>query len=128
MTAPQFIKSPSGEEMVVLSRADYDALVAIAEDAAEDAADARLAAARLAELQSSGTLSVAESTAILVRNGFLRAARKRRGMTQAEVAEAIGIAQGFLSAIEAGTRKGSPQTMAKLAEVLGLPPEQLASG
>lgn len=128
MTAPQFIKSPSGEDMVVLSRADYDALMSIAEDAAEDAADARLAVERFAEFQKSGALSVAESTDLLDRNGFLRAARKRRGMTQAEVAAAVGIAQGFLSAIEAGTRRGSPETMRKLAEVLGLPPEQFASG
>ena len=28
LTAPQIIKSPSGDELVVLSRADYDAMVA----------------------------------------------------------------------------------------------------
>ena len=39
MASIQIIKTPAGEEMVLLSRADYEALVTLAEEAMEDAAD-----------------------------------------------------------------------------------------
>ncbi len=108
MTAPQIIKSPSGDELVVLSRADYDAMVAALAEAAEDAADAQLAAKVIAEIGDTPPLSPAESGAILLRNGFLRSVRKARGLTQQELAKAAGITQGALSDIESGRRNASP--------------------
>jgi hypothetical protein len=50
MTAPQFIRTPQGEELVVLPRADYDALVARAESYDEDADDVAIYDARMADL------------------------------------------------------------------------------
>lgn len=122
MTAPQIIKTPTGDELVVLTRAEYDALVAIAEDAAEDAADAALATERMAEIAAgAGVMTAEESGALLIRDGYLRAARKTRNLTQAQLAQAAGVAQGYLSDIEAGRRRGSPDTLGKIATALGLP-------
>ena len=39
MDEPQFIKTPNGDDLVVLTKADYEELIRIAEEAAEDAAD-----------------------------------------------------------------------------------------
>lgn len=125
MTAPQFITSPSGDELVVLARTDYDAMLAALAEAAEDDADARTAAEVLAEIAGTPPLPPAASGAILVRDGFLRAVRKARGMTQQDVALKIGLSQGGLSDIESGRRKGSRANLRKLADVLGIPPTQL---
>jgi DNA-binding XRE family transcriptional regulator len=128
MSNPQIIRTPAGEELVVLPRAEYDAMVAALEDAAEDEADARIGAERLAEIAAgAGMMTPDESGNVLVRMGYLRAARNARGLTQAQVAETVGIAQGFLSDIEAGRRNGSPETMKRLAEALGLPAEQFVA-
>ena len=39
MSAPQIIRTPNGEELVVLPRAEYEALLARADHEAEDADD-----------------------------------------------------------------------------------------
>jgi hypothetical protein len=39
---PQTIRAPSGEELIVLTRADFDALVAAVADQFEDADDAAI--------------------------------------------------------------------------------------
>ena len=44
--------------------------------------------------------------------------RKRAGLTQAALAQRAGIAQGFLSEIEAGRKHGDVQTLRKIADVL----------
>jgi hypothetical protein len=49
MTEPQIIRTPSGEELVVLTRADYDALLAAAE-MHEDLGDVAIYDARKADL------------------------------------------------------------------------------
>ncbi len=43
--------TPGGEEMVILPRAEYDALADLAADAEEDAADAAIYAERMAALK-----------------------------------------------------------------------------
>jgi hypothetical protein len=50
MTGAQIIVTPNGEELVVLSRAEYDALVAAAAAAEEEAADIAMYDARKADL------------------------------------------------------------------------------
>jgi hypothetical protein len=49
MSGPQIIRAPTGEELVVLPRAEYEALVARA-DHAEDANDVAIYDARKAEM------------------------------------------------------------------------------
>lgn len=53
---PQFIKTPNGEDMVLLSRAEFDALMAAAAEAAEDAADAATYDEAMASLSPSERL------------------------------------------------------------------------
>jgi transcriptional regulator with XRE-family HTH domain len=123
MKEPQIIRTSSGEELVVLTRAEYDALIAQIEDAAEDAADAALAETRFAEIEASGDVALSPAaTAAAI--GYVRHVRRLRGMTQVQLAEHVGITQGALSDIESGRRNGSPAVMLKLAEALGLPAEQ----
>ncbi|HEY8008669.1 MAG TPA: hypothetical protein VIE66_18190 [Methylocella sp.] len=55
MAKPQIIKTPSGEELVVLSRAEFDALAAA--EAGEDANDAAIYDERMADL-AAGRASV----------------------------------------------------------------------
>ena len=47
-------------------------------------------------------------------------ARKLAGMTQAELSERTGIAQGAISKIESGKANPSVKTLARLAEGLGM--------
>jgi DNA-binding XRE family transcriptional regulator len=123
MTKPQTITTPSGEELVVLSRGDYDALVRAAEEAREDAADAAVFDARMAELQAGRDARLpAEVSASMLRGlTLIKALRKWRGLKQREVAQRSGIAQGFLSDIESGRRVGSRETLEKIAQALEAP-------
>lgn len=55
----------------------------------------------------------------------VRKRRVERDMTQVELAEAIGVAQSYVSALEAGKLSPRVATMAKLAEALDMLPSQL---
>jgi len=57
--------------------------------------------------------------------GAARAARHRLELTQAEVAERVGIATEFYSRIERGGTLPSVPTLVKLAEVLAVPTDVL---
>jgi PHD/YefM family antitoxin component YafN of YafNO toxin-antitoxin module len=50
MSGPQIIRTPGGEELVVLPRAEYEALLERADREAEDAEDVAIYDARKAEL------------------------------------------------------------------------------
>lgn len=56
---------------------------------------------------------------------YLRAWREYLGLTQVEVAERAGITQGALSQMESGESKLRKITRVKLAEAMGINPEQL---
>jgi DNA-binding XRE family transcriptional regulator len=51
--------------------------------------------------------------------------RKYRGMTQARLANEIGIDRGYLAQIERSGRAGTPETLAKIARALGCLVEDL---
>jgi DNA-binding XRE family transcriptional regulator len=123
LNAPQFIKTPSGEELVVLSRADYDALTALAAEAEEDAADIAAYDAAIAAL-SAGTdaaLPAPVSDAIHKGANRLRTIRQFARFTQAEVAERADISQSYLSALEAGARALNDDVAHRLARALDVP-------
>lgn len=121
MNAPQIIKTPNGEEMVVLPRAEYEALVQAADKAAEDAADIAIYDARKAELHGTEPFPAELSMAILRGESRLKALRKWRGFTQSELAEKADVTQGFLSDLEARRRTASAETAARLAQALAVP-------
>ena len=125
MTEIQVIRSPKGEEMVVLPRADYESLVAAAAEMDEDAADIAMYDARKEELKAStnGILPTEVSALMLGGNGRLKAIRLWRSMTQSELAATVGIGQGYLSDLEARKKTGAPETLAALAVALSVPIE-----
>ena len=127
MGAPQIIRSPSGEELVVLPRAEYEALLERADHEAEDADDVAIYDARKAELAAGGVVLPPEvSAAILQGDSRLKAIRNWRGETQLHLNFKTGIAQGYLSDLENGRRTGTPETIAKLAQALNVPAEWLS--
>lgn len=119
----QIIRTPSGEEMVVLPRSEYEALLKAAEAADEDADDVAIYDARKADLVSgrNGTLPAAVSQLMLKGHSRLKAIRLWRGMTQLELARRAGVGQGYLSDIEIGRRIGSAEVLRSLAERLDVP-------
>lgn len=126
MGDPQFIRTPSGEELVVLTRADYDALLEALAEAEEDAADLAVYDACKAELGAADDVLPSAVNAALLRGArLLEALRDWRGMTQTRLAEATGLAQGYLSDLERGRRQGSPETLAKIAAALEVPAKWL---
>ena len=127
MTEPQIIRSPSGEELVVLPRAEYEALLELADREAEDAADAAIYDARKASLAAGEAVLPPEvSAAILRGESRLRAIRNWRDVTQLHLAFQTGVGQGYLSDLESGRRTGTPETLAKLAQALDVPVEWLS--
>lgn len=121
MNAPQIIKTPTGEEMVVVLKADYDALLRQLEELEEEADDRAIYDIRKAELGSNSPLPASVSSAMLRGDSLLKAVREWRGMSQSSLAKSAGIGQGFLSDMESGKRAGSKKTLAQIAEALDLP-------
>lgn len=119
----QMLKTPSGDELVVLPLEEYKRLVSLASEAEEDAADTAAYDAAKAEFDASGqqTLPPEVSAMMLKGMSLLRALRKWRGLTQVELAGKAGIQQGYLSDIELDRRKGSADTLVALAGALNVP-------
>jgi DNA-binding XRE family transcriptional regulator len=108
--------------MVVIPRAEYEALLERADHDAEDAEDVAIYDARKAELAAGGLVLPAEvSAAVLRGESRLRAIRNWRDVTQVYLAHKTNIGQGYLSDLESGRRTGTPETIAKLARALDVP-------
>ena len=125
MDEPQMIRTPSGDEMVIIPRAEYEALVAAAHNEDED--DVAVYDARKAELAASrnGLLPPPVSEAMIKGDSLLRALRRWRDITQSDLAAKAEVGQGYLSDLESRRRTGAPETLRRLAQALGIPPEWL---
>lgn len=111
----QTIISPSGDELVVLSRQEY-----------QDLLDARDHAAAMREVAAGAdTLTDAELREYLAAPTPLAYWRKRRGLTQAQLAKKLDLSQPYLAQIEAGKRVGDVTLFARLAAILRLRIEDL---
>jgi DNA-binding XRE family transcriptional regulator len=112
----QIITTPSGERLVVLPEADFDLLLAAAEDATDSEA-IRLFEQKLAAGEEE---FIPSEYVYRMLDGENRVAvwREYRGMTSKQLAEAAGITQAYLSQIETGKRDGTVGTMKKIAEAL----------
>lgn len=114
----QIIKTEAGEELVVMSRREYDALMAqVGDEEAED----RMTLLIAAEARGEAPLPGSVSAAMLAGDSLLKALRKWRGMTQTDVAGELDINQGYLSELEAGSKAGSPETLRRLAGLYDVP-------
>ena len=59
-------------------------------------------------------------------SALLKRLRKERGLTQLELAKTAGVAQGYVSALEAGQKNNpSVAVMRKLAKALSVPISKL---
>jgi transcriptional regulator with XRE-family HTH domain len=115
---PIMTKTPLGDDIVILSRAEYDALTVGRRD--EDAADAARANNILADIER-GTetlLTSEQASRLLEAKTPLAFWRKHRGMTQEALSKSVGVAQGFISKIENGAKTGDVQTLAVIARAL----------
>ena len=122
MNEPQIIRTAAGEELVVLSRAEYDALVAAADEATEDEEDIAIYDARKVGLAAGGEMLPAEVSSLMSRGSSLLAAiRKWKKMTQLHVNVRTNIGQGYLSDLESGRRTGSRETLKALAKCYDVP-------
>jgi len=117
---PVMTKTPQGDEIVILSRAEYDALTTSRRD--EDTADAAHANRILADIESGSETLLTNEQASQLLNAKTPLAfwRKHRGITQEALSKSIGVAQGFVSEIESGTKTGDVQTLAAMARVLAI--------
>ena len=124
---PQFITTEGGEELVVLPRRAYDALLAAAGDEeAEDRMTLLLGAeARERRARGEALLPGWLVEAVAAGDTPIRAARRRAGLTQVALARATGLAQGYLSELERGAKRGSPDALGRIARATGLDPAVL---
>jgi DNA-binding XRE family transcriptional regulator len=111
-----YVRTPSGEELAILPRAELDALLAAVEH------NAALAGYRAGKLPG---LTPAETLAFATAISPLAFWRKKRGMTQAQLAKAVGVAQGYISELENGNRGGDVGLWIKMSKALDLPLEAI---
>lgn len=116
--------TPGGERLVILSEADYAALLCAAEDNAD-----RETLARFRRALASGEEELIPSDVVdrLLRGeNRIRVWREHRGLSAKTLAEAAGIAQPFLSQIETGRRDGTVETLRKIADALNVTLDDIA--
>ena len=124
--APKFIEA-DGAELVLLTRAEFDKLIALAEEAEEDAADVAIYDARKAEIAAEEHSHLPKEVSAMLLRGdrLIKALRKWRGVTQTDLAFKTGLAQGYLSDLESGRRTGTDETLRLIAEKLAIDPSWL---
>ncbi len=122
----RFETTPSGE-VAILPRADYERLKKLADEAMEDAGTARLVA-RARKDVAGGIPLLPKETVDRLANGEnpIRVLREFRGQTQLKFAASVSIAQGYLSDLESGKRKGPLALHQKIARALNVPLELFA--
>lgn len=120
----QFITTPGGDEMAILPRADFEALVEELEDRIDNEAASRADARRAAgeEIFPGDLIS-----ALIDGANPVRSFRSYRGVSATELARRAGISGSYLSQIESGTREGTGATLRKLAAALNVDVDLLLS-
>jgi DNA-binding XRE family transcriptional regulator len=120
-------KAPNGDRIVIVPEADYDRMI----EAAEDLRDIEIGQRRIREIENGDSefLTSAEADELLAAKTPLAFWRKKRGLTQIALAQetgvGVGVAQGFLSEIEAGQKPGTAATLKKIADALKIKVDDL---
>jgi DNA-binding XRE family transcriptional regulator len=117
-------------EEVVLTRADWEALIEALEDAEDNAA---VAAARAEDALWASAVPEGRETAFpheVVSAEIdgahpLKAWRKYRGLTQKALADRAAVNRDLIAQIETRKRQGSVETMGRLAAAVGVPIDAL---
>jgi len=123
----RFQKTARGE-IAILPRKDYEALVARAAEAAEDAGTARLVARARGEIAAGSPLLPKQVVDRLAEGeNPVRVLREWRGITQLRLSAKTDIRQGSISDIETGRRNGTANTLRCIADALKVPLDLLVS-
>lgn len=124
MNRVQFIKSPGGEEMAVLPRADYERLV----EEAEMQEDVRLYDEAMRALAAGEDELVPSEfvNRILEGESPVRVWREFRGLAGEELAERAGVSPDHLADLESRTNLEESDAIVALAKVLRVDPDDLA--
>lgn len=115
----QQIVAPDGTPMVILKAADFERLLALAEEGG-DRLDGEAALRGI----EAGEGTVPDEVLALMLDSDLTALaawRRHRGISQAELARRTGLSQVWIGRMEAGGGHGSAGARAKLARALGAP-------
>ena len=116
----RMVTTPKGEELVLLSRQEYEDLIDGREHALAMAAHARGDDPGLTEAEMDEFLAAATPLAYW---------RKRRNLTQAALAAAAKISQPYLAQLESGRRSSADiGVYARLAKRLAIRVEDLVTG
>lgn len=116
MAKISYLTTPGGEELAVLPRSELEELM--------EAAEHERALADYRSGRDPG-LTSEEMHALLAAPSPLAFWRRKRGLSQKDIATAAGIKQNYVSDIENGRRKGSASQWLKIARTLGVSVEEL---
>jgi DNA-binding XRE family transcriptional regulator len=119
MNTPVSFTTPNGEELVVLSRNDYELLLKQSElvDDLEDLLAVKAYEARVAA--GEGDRVPAEFVDRLIDGeNPVRVWREVRGLSAKELAAAAGISAAYISEIETGKKEGSISVLKAISRVL----------
>ena len=127
MDEPQIIKTPGGEELVVLSRKEYDALIGALAEAEEELADIAVLDQRLAELEGRGRNELPEEVSAMLLDGqtLLRALMKWRSLSFDDLVARSGLDRGAVGLIESAEQRPTAEQAERLAKSLQIPPTWL---
>ncbi|MFT4091878.1 MAG: helix-turn-helix transcriptional regulator [Asticcacaulis sp.] len=119
------------ETFVLVPLAEYEALsrhIETVEDELEEEWAARVYAEHLATKARGEYIAMTKEEWARIRAGEspVRVVREHRGLTQKALSDASGVAAPEISAIEAGKRRGSVDTLKALAKALGCPLDVVA--
>lgn len=124
-TAVSF-KTPNGEDMIVLSKSDYELLL----ERAELAEDLAAVETYRRKLTAGEEEAIPEEFANRLIDGenAIRVYRELRGLSARELADKTGISAAFLSEIENGKKEGGVSTLKKISQALGVTIDDLVDG
>ena len=117
----QFKKTGKGE-VAILPRKEYEALVAKAAEADEDAGTVRLVARARQETAEGGTVIPFDIVNRIAKGeSAIRVIREWRDTSQLHLAFKTHLGQGYISDLENGRRKGTVGALKEIARVLEVP-------
>jgi DNA-binding XRE family transcriptional regulator len=118
----QIIKTPGGETLVLLPLKEFEALRDAADAANHKRAMDALARGEEERLTPQEALELAEAATPLA---FWR---RKRGLTQVDLAKRAEISQSALAGMESGARTGTVAVLKRVAAQLGMRIEDLVAG
>ncbi|HWM47262.1 MAG TPA: helix-turn-helix transcriptional regulator [Xanthobacteraceae bacterium] len=116
----RFQKTPQGE-VAILPREEFEALVAKAAEADEDAGTARLVARAKRNVAKEDLIPMEVADRLAAGENPVRVFREWRRLTQQQLALESGLTQGYLSDIETGRRRGTALRLRGVSHALRVP-------